>query len=90
MADSPWGEHQNPLAIIIPITSTFIRLDFPAGRYLADEPVVMVTVSGARTEVTITSPKEAVAGLGEIHTHIGLAFPADLVGERAHVWVMGR
>ena len=89
MADSPWGEMQSPLALILPISATSLRLDFPSGRYLADEPKVLLVVSGGRTEVTISSPKENVAGYGEVHNHIVLDFPADLVGLRAHVWVMG-
>lgn len=89
MAESIWGQHQTPLASIIPITQQDIRLDFPSGRYLADEPKVLVTVSGGPTEVTVTAPKEFVTGYGEVHNHVHLSFPASLVGKRAYIWVMG-
>ena len=49
----------------------------------------MVTVQGAETNVDWTSDPEAVAGLGEVHTHIVLAFQAGAVGKRASVWVSG-
>ena len=80
---------QQLLAVNIAVTSTAIRLDFPAGRYLVAEPVVLVTVQGAPTDVDWTSPPEAVAGLGEVHTHVQLQFAAGAVGRRASVWVAG-
>lgn len=86
----PWTPYQRPLAVTIPITSASeIRLDFPADRYLVAMPVTLVTVNGGPTEVTITSPMEAVAGYGEMHTHILVTFPASLVGKTANIWVMG-
>lgn len=84
-----WAPFTRPLAVNIAITGTSIRLDFPAGRYLVAEPVVMVTVQGAVTQVDWTSPPEAVAGLGEVHTHVVLTFQAAAVGKRASVWVAG-
>ena len=84
-----WQPWTRPLAVNIAITGTSIRLDFPAGRYLVAEPVVMVTVQGAPTDVDWTSPPEVVAGLGEVHTHVVLAFDAGAVGQRASVWVAG-
>ena len=84
-----WQPWTRPLAVNIAITGTSIRLDFPAGRYLVAEPVVMVTVESAATDVDWTSPPEAVAGLGEVHTHVVLAFDAGAVGQRASVWVAG-
>jgi len=86
---SEWAPFARPLAVNIAITGTSIRLDFPPGRYLVAEPVVMVTVQGAETNVDWTSDPEAVAGLGEVHTHIVLAFQAGAVGKRASVWVAG-
>ena len=84
-----WAPFTRPLAVNIAITAEEIRLDFPAGRYLVAEPVVMVTVQGGPTEVDWASPAEAVAGLGEVHTHVALTFPAGAVGLRASVWVAG-
>lgn len=89
MSLTDWAPFTRPLAVNVAITSTSIRLDFPVGRYLVDEPVVQVTISGAPTEVTISSPAEEVAGLGEVHTHVLLGFQAGAVGRRAHVWVAG-
>jgi len=86
---SDWAPFTRPLLANIAITATVIRLDFPAGRYLVDDPVTLVTVSGGPTNVTITSPAEAVAGLGEVHTHVVLTFLAGAVGLRANVWVAG-
>lgn len=77
------------MAVNIAITTEVIRLDFPPGRYLVAEPVVLVTVQGGATEVDWTSDPEAVAGLGEVHTHVELTFPTALVGARASVWVAG-
>jgi hypothetical protein len=82
-----WAPFVRPLAANIAISAEEIRLDFPAGRYTVDEPVVLVTVSGGPTEVTWTSPAEEVGGLGEVHTHVVLTFPAELVGMRAGVWI---
>lgn len=90
MPESIWGEYSSPLAAVLPITQTSMRLDLPAGRYLADFPVVLVTVSGAPTEVTIASPKEFVAGYGEVHNHVQLTFPSALVGKTLHLLVLGR
>lgn len=85
-----WAPWTRPLAVNIAVTGTSgIRLDFPTGRYLVDEPVVMVTVQGAPTNVNWTSPPEEVAGLGEVHTHVVLTFDAGAVGKRASVWVAG-
>lgn len=84
-----WAPFTRPLAISAPITAETMRLDFPAGRFLVQAPVVQVTVSGAATEVTISSPLEAVSGLGEVHTHIVLEFPDALIGKQAHIWVAG-
>lgn len=86
---SDWAPWTRPLAVNIAITGTSIRLDFPPGRYLVDEPVVIVTVQGAPTDVDWSSPPEAVAGLGEVHTHVVLTFDAGAVGKRASVWVAG-
>lgn len=86
----PWAPYQRPLAVEIAIsTADPIRLDFPPDRYLASRPIVLVTVNGGRTEVTVTSVLEAVAGFGEMFTHVSLQFPADLVGKRVAIWVMG-
>ncbi len=85
-----WAPWTTPLAVNIAITATSIRLDFPTGRYLVAEPVVLVTVNGATPGVSWTSPPEAVAGLGEVHTHVVLAFDAGDVGKRASVWVAGQ
>lgn len=86
----PWAPYARPLAVDIAIsTADPIRLDFPPDRYLTSRPVVFVTVNGGRTEVTITSALEAVSGYGEMYTHITVQFPADLVGKRAAIWVMG-
>lgn len=75
----------------IPVTSTSpIRLDFPVGQYLVGEPVVLVTVYGAPTEVDVTSTPEAVSGLGEVYTYILLTFAAAAVGKRAAVCVVGQ
>lgn len=84
-----WAPFTRPLAANIAVTSTSIRLDFPVGRYLVAEPVVMITVQGAPTDVDWSSPPEAVAGLGEVHTHVQLTFDAGAVGKRASVWVAG-
>jgi hypothetical protein len=84
-----WAPFTRPMAVNIAITGTSIRLDFPAGRYLVDEPIVLVTVQGAPTDVDWTSDPEAVAGLGEVHTHVQLTFDAGAVGQRASVWVAG-
>jgi hypothetical protein len=46
-------------------------------------------VQGAPTDVDWTSDPEAVAGLGEVHTHVQLTFDAGAVGQRASVWVAG-
>lgn len=89
MSFQDWAPFTRPLARTVAITATNVRLDFPAGRYLVSEPVVQVTVSGGPTNVTISSPMESVTGLGEVHTHIALIFPAELVGLRAHIWVAG-
>lgn len=70
--------------------TTPIRLDFPAGQYLVTEPVVLVTVSGGATSVTITATPDVVAGVGEVYTHVLLTFPAELVGLRASVAVLGQ
>ncbi len=80
---------QQLLAVNIAVTATEIRLDFPAGRYLVAEPVVLVTVNGPSPGVAWASPPEAVAGLGEVHTHVALSFDAGDVGKRASVWVAG-
>ena len=86
----PWAPYRQPLATRVAITSAdLIRLDFPGGRFTVNEPLAFVTVSGGPTEVSVTSPKELVPGLGELHTHINLQFPANLVGKTASVWVMG-
>lgn len=89
MTITDWAPFVRPLVANIAITQEAVRLNFPLGRYLVAAPVTLVTVSGAPTEVTITSPAEAVAGLGEVHTHVVLTFPAALVGKRANVWVAG-
>lgn len=67
-----------------------IRLNFPPGMHLVTEPVVLVTVSGGPTHVTITSTPSAVAGLGEVYSHVDLTFDAAQVGLRAHVAVLGQ
>ena len=86
----PWAPYQQPLAARLAITSGGpIRLDFPGGRFTVNEPLTFVTVNGGPTEVTVTSPKELVPGLGELHTHVNLEFPESLVGKTAVVWVMG-
>ena len=87
MSFSDWAPFVRPLATTIAISAEEIRLDFPAGRYTVDEPVVLVTVSGGPTEVTVSSPAEEVGGLGEVHTHVVLTFPPELIGLRAAVWV---
>lgn len=84
-----WSPFQRPLAVNIPITATTVRLDFPPGRYLVNDPVVLVTVVGDVTTVDITSPPELVSGLGEVHTHVVLTFPMGLVGKRVNVYVVG-
>jgi hypothetical protein len=84
-----WAPWTRPLAINIGITGTSIRLDFPAGRYLVDEPVVHLTVNGGTAAVSWSCPKEAVAGLGEVHTHVQLSFGAGDVGKRVSVSVAG-
>lgn len=84
-----WAPFMRPVARNIALTGTVTRLDFPPQRYLVNEPIVLVTVNGARTEVTITYPREAVTGVGEVYTHIVLTVPADLVGKRANVYVIG-
>lgn len=86
---SDWAPWTRPLAVNIAVTATSIRLDFPPARYLVAEPVVIVTVQGAPTDVDWSSPAEAVAGLGEVHTHVVLTFDAGAVGKRASVWVAG-
>ncbi|MDR2945989.1 MAG: hypothetical protein LBV79_04510 [Candidatus Adiutrix sp.] len=86
----PWAPYQRPLAVRVAVTSgEVIRLDFPGGRFTVNEPLTFVTVNGGPTEVTVTSPKELVPGLGELHTHINLQFPETLAGRTAAVWVMG-
>ena len=77
------------LALSLAVTDTEIRLDFPPGFYPVTEPVVVVTVQGAPTDVDWSAPPEAVAGLGEVHTHVVLQFAAGAVGRRASVWVAG-
>lgn len=67
-----------------------IRLAFPAGQYLVTEPVVLVTVSGGPTHVTITATPETVSGYGEVYTGVDLVFDAALVGLRASVAVLGQ
>ena len=89
MSIEDWAPFVRPLVTNIAITGTSVRLDFPPGRYLVAAPVALVTVSGGVTEVTITHPAEAVAGLGEVHTHVLLTFPVGLIGRRANVWVAG-
>lgn len=75
----------------IAITDTSpIRLDFPAGQYTVTEPVVLVTVSGGPTIVTTTAAPEAVAGHGEVYTHVLLEFDASVVGLRASLAVLGQ
>jgi hypothetical protein len=86
---SDWAPWARPLAVDLAITATSIRLDFPAGRYLVAAPVVQITVNGGTTNVSWSSPPEAVAGLGEVHTHVVLGFEAGAVGKRAAVWVAG-
>lgn len=73
----------------IPITGLNVRLDLPPDRFLADPPVVIVTVNGGPTEVTIRHPKELVVGVGEVHTHIRLTFKPEVIGLTANVWVTG-
>jgi len=89
MSLSDWAPFTRPLVRNIAITAATVVLDFPAGRYLVDAPVVLVTVSGAATFVTITSIPEAVAGLGEVYARVQLTFPASAIGLRAHVWIAG-
>jgi hypothetical protein len=86
---SDWQPWTRPLAVNIPIVAEEIRLDFPAGRYLTAPPVALVCVHGPSNEHTISSPPEAVAGLGEVHTHVVLTFPAGSVGQQVSVWVAG-
>nr|WP_315210083.1 hypothetical protein [uncultured Albidiferax sp.] len=89
MTFADWAPYTRPMARNIAITSSEITLDFPAGRYLVDPPVVLVTVSGGPTDVTITTTPEAVAGLGEVYARVQLTFPPSAVGLRAHVWIAG-
>lgn len=73
------------------ITSTnAIQLDFPPGQYLVTEPVVLVTVSGAPTNVTIAATPTTVGDLGNVYTNVKLTFDAAAVGKRAHVLVIGQ
>ena len=85
---SDWSPLDQAFAANIAITGTSIRLDFPPNRYMVNEPVTLVTVSGGLSEVTVSSPAEAIAGLGEVHNHVMLAFPAAVVGQRAHILII--
>jgi hypothetical protein len=77
--------------VTLAITSTApITLDFPAGQYLVTEPVVLVTVSGAPTNVTITASPTSMGDLGSVYTNVQLTFDAGAVGKRAHVMVIGQ
>lgn len=67
-----------------------IQLDFPAGQYLVTEPVVLVTVSGAATHVTISATTTPMGDMGNVYTHVELVFDAACVGRRAHVLVIGQ
>lgn len=73
---------------VIGITAESVRLEFPPNRYMADFPVVMVTIHGGVTQVGVSSPKEFVAGLGEVHTHVMLTFQTGDVGKSASVIVV--
>lgn len=64
------------------VTGTSVTLAFPPGRHLIAEPLVMVVVKGAPTDVDWTLSYELVAGVGEVFTGITLAFQAGAVGQR--------
>lgn len=75
----------------LPITSVEpIRLNFPAGLYMVTPPVVLVTVDGGPTHVSIVKAPVSVPGYGEVYAHVDLIFPASLVGLHAHVAVLGQ
>lgn len=76
--------------IAITTSAAPIRLDFPAGQYLVTEPVVLITVNGAPTNVTITATPAAMGDFGEVYTHILVQFDASAVGKRASILVLGQ
>lgn len=64
------------------VTGTVVTLAFPPGRHFIAEPVVMVVLRGAPTEVDWTLDYDLVPGVGEVYTGITMAFQAGAVGAR--------
>lgn len=88
MALDPRAVRYDTIAVT---TSTApIRFDFPAGQYLVTEPVVLITVNGAPTNVTITATPQAMGDLGNVYTHIQVQFDAAAVGKRASILILGQ
>lgn len=84
------ADNLSHLVVQIPITAATIRVDLPTDRYTTNEPIVIVTIIGGPTEVSLAYPKELVVGVGEVHTHVRLTFPVSAIGKKANVWVTGQ
>lgn len=72
------------------ITARSVTLNIPSDNYSTTEPIVIVTVLGAPTNVTMTYGHESVDTLGEVYTSVTLTFPDDsYIGKRCNAWLVG-
>ncbi len=72
-----------------PITATSIRINIPEDRYATTEPIVVCTVLGGPTNVTIQPIAEYIQGVGEVYTHLIFTFPSTLIGKKCNAWLTG-
>lgn len=72
----------------LPVSATSVTVTLPPNAYFSTPPVVLVTVEGAPTDVSISRDAEEIGGHGFMITSIVIGFQAGAVGKMFNIAVI--